>query len=169
MPNCARPGPRSRCRGRGALARYWQVHLVGLRWSSARVFVRRKGSSKLAKPSSWATKPNICVWCSGREQKANLDVSRWGVGAPYSPSRVPLSGARFRGDRAGAAPGTGGGATWDPSSGARGDQGPPTRPTRVGGVGVEEVPLLRGPGGPGPPYSPFTPPHPYSGRRSWPI
>ena len=98
-----------------------------------------------------------------REREEGLrgvDVSRWGVGAPYSPSRVPLSGARFRGDRAGAAPGTGGGATWDPSSGARGDQGPPTRPTRVGGVGVEEVPLLRGPGGPGSPYSP------YSGRKS---
>ena len=49
-----------------------------------------------------------------------LDVSHRGLGSPYSPSRVPLSGARFRGDRAGAAPGTGGGATWDPSSGARG-------------------------------------------------
>ena len=91
---------------------------------------------------------------------SSLEVSRRGVGAPYSPSRVPLSGgrfrgnrARFRGDREGAAPGTGGGATWDPSSGARVDQGPPTRPTRVGGVEVEEVPLLRGPGGPGSPYS----------------
>ena len=33
-------------------------------------------------------------------QPSELDVSRRGVGAPYSPSRVPLSGARFRGDRA---------------------------------------------------------------------
>ena len=68
-----------------------------------------------------------------------VDVSQRRLGVPYSPSRVPYSGgrfrgdrARFRGDRAGAAPGTRGGATWDPYSGARVDQGPPTRPTRVG-------------------------------------
>ncbi len=70
---------------------------------------------------------------------SSVDVSQRRLGDPYSPSRVPLSGgrfrgdrARFRGDRAGAAPGTRDGATWDPFSGARVDQGPPTRPTRVG-------------------------------------